>query len=85
MGHGGPGGGGPGVGPMGGAASPGMGGAKQVSEEEAADANQRNRAISSSAISRAMSDANAGQYKIFSGYTVYCIYNDNSTLIGTVY
>ena len=63
MGHGGPGGGGPGVGPMGGAASPGMGGAKQVSEEEAADANQRNRAISSSAISRAMSDANAGQYK----------------------
>ena len=47
---------------MGGGASPGMGGAKQVSEEEAADANQRNRAISSSAISRAMSDANAGKY-----------------------
>ena len=34
---------------------------KQVSDEEAADANQRNRAISSSAISRAMSDANAGE------------------------
>lgn len=30
------------------------------SDEEIADANQRNRAISSSAISRAMSDANAG-------------------------
>ena len=34
---------------------------KQVSDEEAADANQRNRAISSSAISRAMSDANVGE------------------------
>jgi cleavage and polyadenylation specificity factor subunit 6/7 len=32
------------------------------SEEEIADANQRNRAISSSAISRAMSDANSGDY-----------------------
>ena len=30
-------------------------------EEEASDANQRNRAISSSAITRAMSDANAGE------------------------
>ena len=38
-----------------------MSGGKQVSDEEAADANQRNRAISSSAISRAMSDANAGE------------------------
>ena len=38
----------------------GMGGPKQPSEEEASDANQRNRAISSSAITRAMSDANAG-------------------------
>ncbi|XP_019850622.1 PREDICTED: cleavage and polyadenylation specificity factor subunit 6-like [Amphimedon queenslandica] len=33
------------------------------SDEEIADANQRNRAISSSAISRAMSDANAGDYE----------------------
>ena len=30
------------------------------SDEETADTNQRNRAISSSAITRAMSDANAG-------------------------
>ena len=37
---------------MGGGASPGMGGGQAGhSEEEAADANQRNRAISSSAIS----------------------------------
>ena len=42
--------------------SPNMGGpVKQVSDEELADANQRNRAISSSAISRAMSDANNGE------------------------
>ena len=45
----------------GGRSSPSMGGPKQVSDEEIADANQRNRAISSSAISRAMSDANAGE------------------------
>lgn len=44
-----------------GGGSPSMSGGKQVSDEEAADANQRNRAISSSAISRAMSDANAGE------------------------
>ena len=31
-------------------------------EEDIADANQRNRAISSSAISRAMSDANGGSH-----------------------
>ena len=46
----------------GGGPSPSMGDpVKQVSDEELADANQRNRAISSSAISRAMSDANAGK------------------------
>ena len=33
---------------------------KITSDEEASDANQRNRAISSSAITRAMSDANSG-------------------------
>ena len=69
--HGGP--GGLGGGPVGGGASPGMGGGKQVSEEEAADANQRNRAISSSAISRAMSDANAGQYN-FSNKSVFRVH-----------
>ena len=39
----------------------GGGGRPQASDEEAADANQRNRAISSSAINRALSDANAGE------------------------
>ena len=38
------------------------GGGSQPSEEEASDANQRNRAISSSAINRALQDANAGMY-----------------------
>jgi len=38
-----------------------MGSSKQPSEEEASEANNRNRAISSSAISRAMADANAGR------------------------
>ena len=33
---------------------------KIATDEEASDANQRNRAISSSAITRAMSDANSG-------------------------
>ena len=70
--HGGP--GGVGGGPMGGGASPGMGGGKQVSEEEAADANQRNRAISSSAISRAMSDANTGQYIIVNSTSLFFRY-----------
>ena len=46
----------------GGSSSVHVGGPKQVSDEEAADANTRNRAISSSAISRAMSDANAGKF-----------------------
>ena len=59
---------------MGGGASPGMGGGKQVSEEEAADANQRNRAISSSAISRAMSDANTGQYIMVNGTSLFFRY-----------
>ena len=39
---------------------PDSGGKPQPTEEEAADANQRNRAISSSAINRALADANSG-------------------------
>ncbi len=35
-------------------------GKHQASDEEIADANQRNRAISSSAINRALADANSG-------------------------
>ena len=52
-----------------------MGGGKQVSEEEAADANQRNRAISSSAISRAMSDANTGMYITVNSTSLLVRYN----------
>ncbi len=37
-----------------------LGGKPSVSDEETAETNQRNRAISSSAITRAMSDANSG-------------------------
>lgn len=33
-------------------------------EEEIQEANQRNRAVSSSAIQRAMTDANSGQYSL---------------------
>ena len=38
------------------------GGKKEPTEEEMADANHRNRAISSSAINRAMADAREGEW-----------------------
>ena len=45
----------------------------QVSDEEVADANQRNKAISSSAISRALNDANAGMYLYFCTSLRQCV------------
>ena len=53
--------GGSGNGPGSGGGGGGGRGKGQPSDDELADANQRNRAISSSAITRAISDANAGE------------------------
>ncbi len=53
----------------------GHGGNKhQASDEEIADANQRNRAISSSAINRALSDANSGLFVYACLQHVYTVY-----------
>lgn len=49
------------MGSGGGVGGGGGGGKKEPTEEEMADANHRNRAISSSAINRAMADAREGE------------------------
>ena len=50
---------------------PDGGGKPQPSDEEAADANQRNRAISSSAINRALADANSGTCNFTDSVTTF--------------